>query len=80
MAECLGIPCIPDDDNWYCPCCRADSSSCQAHSSTERNDSGRYGQMGIKVQRVGTKGSSSRLCEREVKTVVDINGGCIVCD
>ena len=80
MAGCLGLSSVPDDENWYRPCCRADSSSCHADSSTERNDSGRYSQMGIKVQRVGTKGSSSRLCEREVKTVVDINGGCILCE
>ena len=78
MEECLGIPFVPDDENWYRPCCRADSSSCQANSSTQRKDSGIYNQMGIKVQRVGTKGRSSRLCEQEVKTVVDINWGCIV--
>lgn len=51
----------------------------QVDSSIERNDSGRYRKMGIKDQRVGTKGRSSRLCEQEVKIVVDINGGFILC-
>ena len=73
MAGCLGLSSVPDVDDWYCP-------DCQADSSTERNDSGRYRKMGMKVQRVGTKGRPSRLCEREVKTEVDINGGCILCE
>jgi len=72
-TECLGIPGIPNGD-WFCP-------SCLGHSQTIRKESGKHRHMpASKVGRVGTRGRPSRLCTREVKAAVDINGGCVLCE